>query len=574
MLGILRIFFGTAGVNRFAVLSCLLLAGLAEGVGLATLMPLLNMIAGGGAEPANPLDAAILGTLRSVGLDPGVGLLVGIVVAGVSLKAALGILAMNYVGYAVAEVSTRLRSRLIDGLLRVRWSYFNRQPLGRIANAVSQEATRSGEAYLSSAQLIALMVQTSIYVLLAFLISWRLALVAMAVGGGITLVLHRFVRITRRAGRRQTKRTSELVTQLSDALIGIKPLKAMARHAQVSAFLEGKIGELRKALRRQVVSKQLTKHLQEPLLAICLGIGIYFASVRWGMPIPELLVTGLLLERTVTTVGKVQQQLQKAASIESAYWAIHRMIADTEAEREPLPGSRLPSLREGCAFKGVSFAFGEKPVLDDLSIEMPAGQLTVITGASGAGKTTLTDLLLGLYLPDRGEVLIDGVPLAEIDLQRWRSMVGYVPQELILFHDTVLANITLGDPTISEERAEAALRAAGAWGFVSSLPRGLHTIVGERGTRLSGGQRQRVALARALVHDPRLLILDEVTSALDPETEAEICRNIRELAGALTIVAITHRPAWLEAADRVYHLSGAGAVVAMPGTSRVQALPS
>src|SRR5690606_8181824 len=133
-----------------------------------------------------------------------------------------------------------------------------------------------------------------------------------------------------------------------------------------------------------------------------------------------------------------------------------------------------------------------------------AGQLTVITGASGAGKTTLTDLLLGLYLPDRGEVLIDGVPLAEIDLQCWRSMVGYVPQELILFHDTVLANITLGDPTISEERAEAALRAAGAWGFVSSLPRGLHTIVGERGTRLSGGQRQRVALARALVHDPKL----------------------------------------------------------------------
>ena len=217
-------------------------------------------------------------------------------------------------------------------------------------------------------------------------------------------------------------------------------------------------------------------------------------------------------------------------------------------------GTVQPTLSDGCSMRDVSFAFGAKPVLQGISIEIPAKQVTVIMGASGVGKTTLTDLLLGLHRPDQGEILIDGVPLDQIDLRAWRAMVGYVPQELILFHDTILANITLGDQSIGVEQVRAALEAAGAWDFVSALPDGLMSMAGERGTKLSGGERQRIALARALVHKPALLILDEVTSALDPETEAAICRNIRDLSGSLTILSITHRPAWIAAADQVFEL--------------------
>lgn len=213
----------------------------------------------------------------------------------------------------------------------------------------------------------------------------------------------------------------------------------------------------------------------------------------------------------------------------------------------------------------ISFAFGDNQVLENISMEVPANQVTVIMGVSGVGKTTLTDLLLGLYRPDEGEILIDGIPLEQIDLHAWRAMIGYVPQELILFHDTVLANVTLGDESLSAERAQAALEAADAWEFVSALPEGMMTHVGERGAKLSGGQRQRIALARALVHNPALLILDEVTSALDPETEAAICRNIRDLADSVTILAITHRPAWVDAADRVYEL-GADRFAVIPET--------
>jgi ATP-binding cassette, subfamily C, bacterial len=180
--------------------------------------------------------------------------------------------------------------------------------------------------------------------------------------------------------------------------------------------------------------------------------------------------------------------------------------------------------------------------------------VTVITGASGSGKTTLTDLLLGFYEPQGGRVLVDGRPLSDIDLQAWRGMIGYVPQELVLFHDSVLANVTLGDPRLGEAEARAALEAAGAWDFVAALPEGVHSVVGEKGAKLSGGQRQRVALARALAGRPKLLILDEVTSALDPRTERDICRNIDALGRDMTILAITHREAWTEIADRTYRV--------------------
>jgi ATP-binding cassette subfamily C protein len=161
-------------------------------------------------------------------------------------------------------------------------------------------------------------------------------------------------------------------------------------------------------------------------------------------------------------------------------------------------------------------------------------------------------MLIGLNEPDRGRVLIDGIPLQDIDLRSWRRLVGYVPQELVLFYDSIYANVSLGDPDVSEDRVREALEMAGAWDFVQAQPQGAETMVGQHGAKLSGGQRQRIAIARALITRPRLLILDEVTSALDPVTEIELCRRIRALAGDdMTILAITHRPALLDIADRV-----------------------
>ncbi len=564
MIGILRIFYGAKGTAPWLVLACLLLAGLAEGVGLATLLPLLSLAISGGQGETSTAGRMVAELLDFFGFEPELGLLITLVVGGIVLKCSLTIAAMRYVGYAVAQVATGLRAELVQHLLNVRWGYFTLQPLGRIANAVSIDASRAGEAYLMAANFQVHVIQGAVYTIVAILVSWKLALAALVLGGTIAASLHFLVRMSKKAGRRQTQRTSELVIYLSDVLSNIKPLKAMAKSGKFANLVSVKIGQLRKALRRQVVSQYALKNMEEMLVAIAIGIGFYFATTRWEVPVEQLLVMGVLLFQAVSSVGKMQRQFQKAVIFESAYWALRGLIDEAEAAREPESGKAVPSLNQGCRFENVSFAYGADDVLSGVTMDIPAGSLTVITGSSGSGKTTLTDLLLGFYQPQSGRILIDGTPLEELDVQAWRGVVGYVPQELILFHDTVLANVTLGDPRLDEQDARRALEAAGAWDFVASLPEGLNSIVGEKGAKLSGGQRQRVALARALVSRPKLLILDEVTSALDPRTERDICRNIAALRADmnLTVLAITHREAWTEIAERTYSLErGAAALV-------------
>jgi ATP-binding cassette subfamily C protein len=202
----------------------------------------------------------------------------------------------------------------------------------------------------------------------------------------------------------------------------------------------------------------------------------------------------------------------------------------------------------------VTFAYDKHLVLDNTSMKIPVGSLTTLVGPSGSGKTTVIDLVIGLLKPQSGNVLLDDTPLPELDLKAWRRMIGYVPQETLLLHDSILHNVTLGDPALSEQDAVQALKSAGAWEFVVRMPDGIHSTVGERGTKISGGQRQRIMIARALVQKPALLILDEATSALDPENEAAIGNTMRALRGDLTILAITHQTALVSAADCVYRL--------------------
>jgi len=204
---------------------------------------------------------------------------------------------------------------------------------------------------------------------------------------------------------------------------------------------------------------------------------------------------------------------------------------------------------------GVSLCLGSTQVFRDLSVRIKPGRLTVITGVSGIGKTSLVDLVCGLYMPDAGEIRIDGMPLTQLDLAAWRRRIGYVPQEGVLVNQSILENVRLHSTEIGVHQVESALRAAYAWDFVSAFPEGLATCVGERGAKLSGGQRQRLALARALVHDPLLLILDEATAGLDAWTTMAVSQNLVGRLGPLTIIAISHQPEWIAAAGDVIDLN-------------------
>ena len=554
--------------HSVVMLLALLLAGIAEGLGLSALLPLVSTVvgsqAGGGtiaAASGSGLEKTVTETLAFLGLTPTLGTLLVVFVLAILLKNVLVLLANKRVGYTVAHVATDLRLTLLRTLLLARWEYLLRQPVGALANSMATEAKRSASAYHRGAAMAALTIQVLVYTSVALLVSWQTTLIALTAGLILAYTLKRLIRKARRSGIRQTKLLKSLIRHLTDTLQSIKPLKAMGREYLADTVLEKKTTSLNKALQKQVLSKELLKAVQEPLLTILLAVGLYIVLVYWRFPLATTMVLAFLLARIVKQVNKVQQQYQELAILESAYWSLQNILEGAENERESALGTRIPSLKQAIRLDRVSFAYGEHRVLQNISLIFPVGLLTAIVGPSGVGKTTVADLVTGLLLPQEGKVLIDDLPLQQVDVMKWRKMIGYVPQETLLLHDSVLINITLGDPELSEENAEAALRSAGAWEFVTAMPRGMYSTVGERGDMLSGGQRQRIAIARALVHKPKLLILDEPTSALDRESEEAICETLQQLSGKYTILAISHQPALLTAADRAYRLQDGSAVL-------------
>jgi ATP-binding cassette, subfamily C, bacterial len=551
---ILRLFFTAEGINPWIVLLCLLTASVVEGIGFASLVPLLMVATDTGVEKPSPLLEVTRDVMATIGLPLEVGPLIIFVVLTLLMKSLLNFFAMQYVSRSIADFTSGVRSRLIATLFRANWSYLVQHPIGQIANSISGQAGRAGTAYNIAATFLAQSLQTLVYLVVAFVVSWPVALAATGISGLMVLSLHFLVRIARKAGRQQTQRSRELVTLLMDSLNSIKPLKAMAKEDEYAGFLERRINLLKKAIRRQAVSQDALKNGNEALVTIFLGIGFFLALAVWQVPLVELVVVGVLIKRISNGIGKLQQSFQQAVATETPYLEAMDMMAAAESAREINPGRRQATFERQCRLEGVSFAHGERPILESVSLEIPVGGVTVLIGPSGAGKTTIADLILGLYRPNRGRVMLDDVPLDEIDLKSWRRLIGYVPQELLLLHDSVLANVAMGKPDVSKADVRAALKTAGAWPFVEALPAGMKTTVGQSGAKLSGGQRQRIALARALVSKPKLLILDEVTSALDPKTEQEICDNIRNMAEQTTILAITHRPTFLEIADRIYRV--------------------
>ncbi len=532
-------------------LGLLLVAGVAEGFGIMTILPVLNISSGEGMNDTSGLSGMVTSALGLFGLPVRLEILLSIFVAGIVLKNGLTLLAMRHVGHAAAGFAADMRISLIKSLMEARWGYFTSQSTGSLANSMSSEALKASATYTSMCKMFAEAVQATVYAVIALWVSWYITLGALIFGVVIFASLSYFIRLMRRMSYIQTSALKSLISRLTDGIISFKVLKAMGREDSLGPFIEQEAKDIQSAQRREVVAKAASVAAPEPLLAIFMSIGMFIALSNFKFSFSEFIFMAILFQRTVTRIAAFQNFYQNLVRSEAAFLSIKGAINRATAERENFTGSKPPVLQSSISLKDVSFRYGENVVLDGIDLTIPKGKFTAVVGPSGAGKTTIVDLIVGLIRPNSGEVWLDDIPLADVDLHAWREKIGYVPQETILFHDTLLANVTLNQSGLTALDAEAALRAAGAWNFIAAMPEGLYATAGERGGKLSGGQRQRIAIARALICEPELLILDEPTTALDPSTEAEICETLRKLSGSVTIFAISHQRAIMEAADVV-----------------------
>lgn len=544
-----------------AVILSIIIAGLAESLSLLTLLPLLTLGMGAMETPVAEQDLSRVETLfqnlfAQINVEPSLGLLLVVLVVAITIKGLASLITKAYVGVVAADIATDLRMQVIRSLMQTSWQYFTNHAAGRFANAISSEAQRASNAFLSAWNMIAALIQIAFFVLASALLSLPILVGGVLCGLVIMLLMGWTVKMSRQAGSRETDLMNSLLSKFTDNLSGIKPLKAMGLEKLILPVLEKETDGLKEVQQYQAFSIAAQQTLPEIMVVIVLAIGTYAALHYTEVNISQIAIMALFFSRMVARITQFQKYDQMISNTESAYWSIREAIDGALKAGEPtVKGGFIPSLQQDIQLDQIGFAYGDTALFRDFNLTIPAGKITALIGPSGCGKTTIADIVTGLVRPQQGRILIDGQDLTKIDLWRWRQMIGYVPQELYLFHDSVLNNLTLGDQLISEDAVQEAIKRADAKDFVENLAEGLHTIIGERGSKLSGGQRQRLMIARALVRKPALLILDEATTALDPATERELCATIKGLAGSLTVLAISHQPALKEIADVVVDLS-------------------
>lgn len=600
-------------------LGFLVASNVMETFGLLLLIPLIEAAGFAGAEAAPGAAArAISGLVESLGAPLTLPLALGLFVALVVVRALTGwqrevLLARTRLGFV-----DRLREDLHRAVARARWEAIGGRREADLRHVLTGEVRRIGLAVGNLLRIVVAAVVAAIPLGAAFFLSPGTSGLILVSGVALLLVTWPLLRRSGTLGQGITDANREIFNQVQDFLGGLKEAKSQAAEAVQGARFGAAVRGLRERRLASATTSALALAALQVGAAVALAAIVWFALVARNLPPSELAVVILLSARTVAALGTLQQRAHDLANTLPAVGHARETLAGLEVLAEdaaavgaagPAPAAGSPARREedppafrrSLTLREVSFRYPAPrsaeepppreaastgasraeparlpgPALRGVTITLEPGEFIALSGPSGAGKSTLADLLLGLLRPSNGEVLVDGAPLDHSNLRRWRASCAIVPEVPHLFHDTVRANLAWPGRDLDPGRLRAALEAAAAE-FVTRLPRGLDTMVGERGGRLSAGERQRIALARALLREPTLLVLDEATGALDAATESRIVESLRALASRMTIFAVTHRRPLLDGAHRVLRLE-AGRITADsragPRDSAAAALP-
>ena len=554
----LGLLVSSAGWRKLSVaLVVVLLAGMTDGIGLALLIPLLEML--DRQAPNNPLAVKIAHAMAVVDLPMTFLSLLGVFLLLVFLRSLL----VRRREVMLAEIRqtfvSDLRIRLYQAIADASWSSLSGSRFSDLDAALLEEVDRVGQGTHFALHLPARAITLVVYLVMAFVLAPVFFLLAVLLGGGLVLAMRGRLHHSLRLGGTLAQASRKLHGDVREFLATVKVMKAHAAedpHIKTFSSRVASISEQVLAFSRTQASGRAAQDIVgATALVLFLWGGVELAH----LPLPELLPMTLIFYRLLPLSQEFQQAGQQILFMLPSFVLVTNTYAQCEAAAEPAMDDAGAVLRLGheLRFDDVWFSYpGDVPsfILRGVNLVLPAGSLTVLSGPSGSGKSTALDLMLGLLEPVRGAIAVDGVSLSARSRRMWRRSIAYVPQDPVLFHDTIRANLVWSYPCASDSEIRDALRLAAAE-FVFSLPDGLDTVVGERGLRLSGGERQRLALARALLRSPQLLLMDEPTSALDAQSEQLVAETIRGLKGKVTVVVVTHRPASFPGAVQLLSLA-------------------
>lgn len=551
----LRFFHALVGW-RFYVLVVLTIAmSWSEGVAIALLLPLLSG-GGGNGTAIGAMVGRVLSFLHVPGTTEGV-LTALVLFAFVKAGLSFGTVAWQY--HISSKLTQDLRRTLLNKLLKVDYRWILGQNLSRLSVVIAGESATVSSGFLAFSKLFPHGITAATFV---GIVAWedvRLAAVIIAFGAGLFWAQTIPRRLTRRFAAKNNDEAIGMGSLMLQLLFSYKYLAATASLDRLHPRLLLAIRRITVLGYKLGITAAFSGAFPQPLVALVLaGILLWLNQTAGAGGVSAGIVVLIYLYRAMNEISAMQGQWQAFSASIPSIAAVRTLDADFVTNREQ-SGIEAPGpLQQSIRFENVHFQYDDKEVLSGVDLEIPKNSLVALVGASGAGKTTIADLLTGLLKPSTGSIRIDGRDLQDLDIREWRSRIGYVPQDPPMFTATVAENICFyscdpAEPSCRKRIIEAGTRAL-CPEFVDGLSAGWDEPVGERGNRLSGGQRQRIAIARELFKDPEILILDEATSALDAESEHLFRQTLESLRGSITGVVIAHRLSTVKACDRVFVL--------------------
>ena len=533
------------------------LGGIVEGIGINALIPLLTFVLGLQDPATDALSVAIRAFFEWIHVPFVPKFLLSFIVILFIAKAAIALL-LNYIQIGITTAYEReTRSRLFSIVLRASWPYLLKQKLGNLETALMID-TPAAMSLLNKLSL-AIMLVTSLmmYAVVAFSISPLVTLTTLVLGVIIFVTLRPLMDKVHAISSERASIYRDTLHHVTEHVAGLKTVKALG--VEDHAIKRGNVlfESIRGFAMRVGVLHGFSSQLVAPVGVLYIAGILALAFKTPFISLAALPAILYLIYRIFTYVQQLQNNLQYMSELAPHLERVVLYEGNAKESEERGKGDKSFIFERELVFKDVSFAYeGGSDVLHDISFTIPKGKMIGLVGPSGAGKTTTVDLMLRLIEPTRGTIQVDGVEGNTIALADWRANVGYVSQDFFLLHDTIRNNIRFYEAAMTDEQIWEAAKLAHIDEFIRRSPKGLDTMVGDRGIRLSAGERQRIVIARTLARKPTLLILDEATSALDNESEAHIKGVINELKGRVTIVAIAHRLTTIMDSDELIVLQG------------------
>jgi subfamily B ATP-binding cassette protein MsbA len=543
-----------------------ILNSLADGLSISLLIPFLTLLFDKEAIAAvgNGLLGRTLVTIsRYAGEGHELAAVSSLIVALVALRCAVGFVVGMISTWINASISKAIRLRVHENLLNVDFEFICLNDNGTLLNTLDAQTWAATEAITIYFGLFTSVCMAVVFASILVLISWQLTIVVALLVVLVSVVMLPFDKRLRSFGTSSLKASEELSERAVELFDAMRMIRVFGREASTQARYEAASRRMLDVTMRDHNLSSLAGAVQEVLYAINFVVVVFFA--QWiGLGGATLIGYLALLHRLQPHVRDIDGARMHLASRSAAVLAVTKLLQLPRWSPQS-DGLRPGRLRTAIRFERVTFVHAGKDAegrnaLEDVTLELPIGKVTGVVGWSGAGKTTLINLLFRFHDPDRGSITVDGLPLRRVDLAWWRSQLSIAGQDAELLGGTIRENIAFGEESATFDDIVRAAKRASVHEFILTLPHGYETRIGGRGMLLSGGQRQRIGLARAFVRNSPILVLDEATNAVDAMTEAEILGALQDLRGRTTVIVIAHRLSTIRAADHIVALA-AGRVV-------------